>query len=42
MPLYMKQFAYTPEAWATLTQNSEDRSEANVAENVLDQQNRGG
>jgi uncharacterized protein with GYD domain len=28
MPLYMTQFAYTPETWATLTQNPEDRSEA--------------
>ena len=28
MPLYMTQFAYTPEAWAALTQNPEDRSEA--------------
>jgi uncharacterized protein with GYD domain len=26
MPLYMTQFAYTPEAWATLTNNPEDRS----------------
>ena len=28
MPLYMLQFAYTSEAWAALTQNPEDRSEA--------------
>ena len=28
MPLYMTQFAFTPEAWAALTQNPEDRSEA--------------
>ena len=28
MPLYMTQFAYTPEAWAALTRNPEDRSEA--------------
>jgi uncharacterized protein with GYD domain len=28
MPLYMTQFAYTSEAWATLTQNPEGRSEA--------------
>ncbi len=28
MPLYMSQFAYTSEAWAALTQNPEDRSEA--------------
>ena len=28
MPLYMTQFAYTPEAWATLTDNPEDRSAA--------------
>jgi hypothetical protein len=27
MPLYMTQFAYTPEAWATLVDNPEDRSE---------------
>ena len=27
MPLYMSQFSYTPEAWAALTQNPEDRSE---------------
>jgi uncharacterized protein with GYD domain len=26
MPLYMTQFAYTPEAWATLVDNPEDRS----------------
>ena len=28
MPLYMTQFAYTSEAWAALTHNPEDRSEA--------------
>jgi uncharacterized protein with GYD domain len=28
MPLYMSQFAYTSEAWATLTDNPEDRSVA--------------
>ena len=28
MPLYMTQFAYTPEAWATLSDNPEDRSVA--------------
>jgi uncharacterized protein with GYD domain len=28
MPFYMTQFAYTPEAWATLTDNPEDRSAA--------------
>ncbi len=28
MPLYMTQFAYTPEAWATLTDNPQDRSAA--------------
>jgi hypothetical protein len=28
MPLYMTQFAYTPEAWATLTDNPEDSSAA--------------
>ena len=28
MPLYMTQFAYTSEAWATLTQNPANRSEA--------------
>jgi uncharacterized protein with GYD domain len=28
MPLYMTQFAYTPETWAALTHNPEDRSEA--------------
>ena len=27
MPLYMNQFAYTPEAWAALTKHPEDRSE---------------
>ncbi len=27
MPLFMSQFSYTPEAWAALTQNPEDRSE---------------
>ena len=26
MPLYMTQFAYTPEAWASLIDNPEDRS----------------
>jgi hypothetical protein len=26
MPLYMTQFAYTPEAWETLAENPEDRS----------------
>jgi uncharacterized protein with GYD domain len=26
MPLYMLQFAYTPEAWAALVKNPEDRS----------------
>jgi uncharacterized protein with GYD domain len=26
MPLYMVQFAYTPEAWAALTKNPQDRS----------------
>ena len=28
MPLYMSQFAYTPDAWATLTRNPEDRAQA--------------
>lgn len=28
MPLYMTQFAYTPEAWAALTRDPQDRSEA--------------
>ena len=28
MPLYMTQFAYTSEAWATLTDSPEDRSVA--------------
>ena len=28
MPLYMTQASYTPEAWAALTQNPQDRSEA--------------
>ena len=28
MPLYMTQFTYTPEAWATLTDNPQDRSAA--------------
>jgi uncharacterized protein with GYD domain len=28
MPLYMTQFTYTSEAWATLTDNPEDRSVA--------------
>jgi uncharacterized protein with GYD domain len=27
MPLYMTQFAYTPDAWAALTKKPEDRSE---------------
>ena len=27
MPLYMSQVSYTSEAWATMTQNPEDRSE---------------
>jgi uncharacterized protein with GYD domain len=27
MPLFMTQFAYTPEAWAALTRNPEDRSQ---------------
>ena len=27
MPLYMTQFAYTPEAWAALTRKPEDRSD---------------
>ena len=27
MPLYMSQFAYTPEAWANLTRNPQDRTE---------------
>ncbi|MGH2353878.1 MAG: GYD domain-containing protein [Chloroflexota bacterium] len=27
MPLYMTQFAYTPEAWAALVKRPEDRSE---------------
>jgi uncharacterized protein with GYD domain len=26
MPIYMTQFAYTPEAWETLAENPEDRS----------------
>lgn len=26
MPLYMTQFSYTPEAWAALAKNPEDRS----------------
>jgi hypothetical protein len=26
MPLYMTQFAYTSEAWATLTDNPEDKT----------------
>jgi uncharacterized protein with GYD domain len=26
MPLYMTQFSYTPEAWAALVENPEDRS----------------
>ena len=28
MALYMVQFAYTPEAWATLVKNPQDRSAA--------------
>src|SRR5437763_179703 len=28
MPIYMTQFSYTPEAWATLSKNPVDRSEA--------------
>ncbi len=28
MPIYMSQFSYTPEAWASLAQQPEDRSEA--------------
>jgi len=28
MPLYMTQFSYTPEAWAALARNPEDRSAA--------------
>ncbi len=28
MPLYMTQFAYTPEAWGALTDNPQDRSAA--------------
>jgi uncharacterized protein with GYD domain len=28
MPIYMSQFSYTPEAWAALAQQPEDRSEA--------------
>jgi uncharacterized protein with GYD domain len=28
MPLYMTQFAYTPETWANLTKNPQDRTEA--------------
>ncbi len=28
MPLYMTQFAYTPEAWAALARKPEDRTEA--------------
>jgi uncharacterized protein with GYD domain len=28
MPLYMTQFSYTPEAWATLIRQPEDRAEA--------------
>jgi uncharacterized protein with GYD domain len=36
MPLYMTQFSYTPEAWAALARNPEDRSEAvsRMAESV--------
>ena len=33
MPVYVTQFAYTPEAWAALTDNPEDRS-APVREQV--------
>ncbi len=28
MPLYMSQFTYTPEAWAALTQEPQDRGAA--------------
>ncbi len=28
MPIYMTQFGYTPEAWASLARNPEDRSAA--------------
>jgi uncharacterized protein with GYD domain len=28
MPHYMFQFTYTPEAWATLSKNPQDRTEA--------------
>jgi len=28
MPLYMSQFAYTPQAWAALVKNPEDRTNA--------------
>jgi uncharacterized protein with GYD domain len=28
MPLFMAQFSYTPQAWAALVRNPEDRSEA--------------
>ncbi|MFP5347898.1 MAG: GYD domain-containing protein [Actinomycetes bacterium] len=28
MPLYMVEFAYTPDAWATLAKNPEDRAHA--------------
>ena len=28
MPIYMSQFSYTPEAWAALARQPEDRSEA--------------
>jgi uncharacterized protein with GYD domain len=36
MPLYMTQFAYTPEAWAALTRSPEDRSRAfgSLAESI--------
>jgi uncharacterized protein with GYD domain len=36
MPLYMTQVSYTSEAWAALTRNPEDRSEAfgNLAETM--------
>ncbi len=28
MPLYLSRFSYTPETWARLTKNPEDRREA--------------
>ena len=31
MPLYLSRFSYTPEAWARMTANPEDRSEAGRA-----------